>query len=76
VAFLLNFVPILGPVLGVVIFILAGLLTMDTLWLALLPAGLYRGLTPYGSSRHSGESKCCALCAQFHYHCSRVRATK
>ena len=44
VAFLLNFVPILGPVLGVVIFLLAGLLTNDTLWQALLPAGLYLGI--------------------------------
>jgi predicted PurR-regulated permease PerM len=30
--------------LGVLIFLLAGLLTIDTLWLALLPAGLYIGL--------------------------------
>jgi predicted PurR-regulated permease PerM len=44
VAFLLNFVPILGPILAVVIFLLAGLLTNDTLWLALLPAGLYLGI--------------------------------
>jgi predicted PurR-regulated permease PerM len=44
VAFLLNFVPILGPVFGVVIFLLAGLLTIDTLWQALLPAGLYLGI--------------------------------
>ena len=44
VAFLLNFVPILGPILGVVIFLLAGLLTNDTLWQALLPAGLYLGI--------------------------------
>ena len=44
VAFLLNFVPILGPTLGVVIFLLAGLLTNDTLWQALLPAGLYLGI--------------------------------
>jgi predicted PurR-regulated permease PerM len=41
VAFLLNYVPILGTALGVVVFLLAGLLTNDTLWLALLPAGLY-----------------------------------
>jgi predicted PurR-regulated permease PerM len=41
VAFLLNFVPILGPIIGVVIFLLAGLLTIDTLWQAFLPAGLY-----------------------------------
>jgi predicted PurR-regulated permease PerM len=44
VAFLLNYVPILGTALGVVIFLLAGLLSIDTLWLALLPAGLYVGL--------------------------------
>jgi predicted PurR-regulated permease PerM len=43
VAFLLNYVPILGPALGVLIFLLAGLLTHDTLWQSLLPAGLYRG---------------------------------
>jgi predicted PurR-regulated permease PerM len=43
VAFLLNYVPILGTALGAVIFLLAGLLTIDTLWLALLPAGLYLG---------------------------------
>jgi predicted PurR-regulated permease PerM len=41
VAFLLNFLPILGPLIGVVVFLLAGLLTIDTLWQALLPAGLY-----------------------------------
>jgi predicted PurR-regulated permease PerM len=44
VAFLLNFLPILGPILGVVIFVLAGLLTIDTLWQAFLPAGLYLGV--------------------------------
>ena len=44
VAFLLNFVPILGPIFGVVIFLLAGLLTNDTLWQAFLPAGLYLGI--------------------------------
>ena len=43
VAFLLNYVPILGTALGVLIFLLAGLLTHDTLWQALLPAGLYFG---------------------------------
>ena len=44
VAFLLNYVPILGTALGVVIFLLAGLLSIDTLWQALLPAGLYLAL--------------------------------
>jgi predicted PurR-regulated permease PerM len=43
VAFLLNYVPILGPAFGVLIFLLAGLLTHETLWQALLPAGLYFG---------------------------------
>ena len=40
-AFFLNYVPILGPLTGVGIFALAGLLTFDSLWRALLPAGLY-----------------------------------
>jgi predicted PurR-regulated permease PerM len=44
VAFLLNFVPVLGPILGVVVFLLAGLLSNDTLWEAILPAGLYLGI--------------------------------
>jgi predicted PurR-regulated permease PerM len=43
-AFLLNFVPILGPLLGVLIFLLAGALAADTLWLTFLPAGLYLGI--------------------------------
>ena len=41
VAFLLNYVPIIGTALGVVVFLLAGLLTNDALLQALLPAGLY-----------------------------------
>ena len=41
VAFLLNYVPILGPMLASVVFLLAGLLSVEALWLALLPAGLY-----------------------------------
>ena len=44
VAFLLNFVPILGPLLGALIFLLAGALVGDTIWLALLPTGLYLGI--------------------------------
>jgi predicted PurR-regulated permease PerM len=44
VAFLLNYVPILGTALGVMIFLLAGLLTIDVLWQALIPAALYLGL--------------------------------
>ena len=41
VAFLLNYVPIIGPFFGVGVFLLAGLLTIDPLWAALLPAALY-----------------------------------
>jgi predicted PurR-regulated permease PerM len=41
VAFLLNFVPIIGPFVGVLIFVMAGALASDSLWLALVPAGLY-----------------------------------
>jgi predicted PurR-regulated permease PerM len=41
VAFFLNYVPILGPFAGVGLFLLAGLLTMDGPWQALLPAGIY-----------------------------------
>jgi predicted PurR-regulated permease PerM len=44
VAFLLKIVPIHGPIIGVLIFLLAGLLSVDTLWQALLPAGLYLGI--------------------------------
>jgi predicted PurR-regulated permease PerM len=43
VAFFLNYVPILGTAFGVLIFLLAGLLTHETLWQALLPATLYFG---------------------------------
>jgi predicted PurR-regulated permease PerM len=53
-AFLLNFAPYIGPLVGVGIFVLAGLLTFDSLWHAFLPAGLYlaihiaegEGITP------------------------------
>jgi predicted PurR-regulated permease PerM len=41
VAFVLNYVPILGPFAGVVMFAVAGLLTRDGFGAALLPAGLY-----------------------------------
>jgi predicted PurR-regulated permease PerM len=40
-AFLLNFVPIMGPFTGIALFVFVGLLTMDGLGAALLPAGLY-----------------------------------
>ena len=40
-AFLLNYIPILGPMMCVVVLLLAGLLSMQTLWMAFLPAVLY-----------------------------------
>jgi len=40
-AFLLNYVPILGPTAGVLIFLVAGLVTLDPLWAAFVPAVLY-----------------------------------
>jgi len=40
-AFLLNYIPILGPLFGLGIFFLAGMLVFDSLWRALLPAALY-----------------------------------
>lgn len=41
IAFLLNYVFIIGPLMGVTLFALVGLLTQATLPMALLPAGLY-----------------------------------
>src|SRR5581483_7848055 len=41
VAFLLNFVPIIGPFVGVVLFLATGLIVMPTLWWGVLPALLY-----------------------------------
>jgi predicted PurR-regulated permease PerM len=43
-AFLLNFIPILGPLFGTVIFLLAGMLSFDSIWWALLPAVVYFGI--------------------------------
>src|ERR1700719_3923657 len=41
VAFLLNYVPILGPMIGVTILVFVGLLSVETLWVAFVPAGVY-----------------------------------
>jgi predicted PurR-regulated permease PerM len=41
VAFLLNYIPILGPMTGILVFLLAGLLSINSPWGAFLPAGLY-----------------------------------
>ena len=44
VAFFLNYVPILGPLTGVAILFLAGLMTFDAMWQAVLPAAIYLGI--------------------------------
>jgi predicted PurR-regulated permease PerM len=41
IAFALNYVLILGPATGVVLFFVVGLLSFDTLWAALLPPAVY-----------------------------------
>lgn len=38
-AFLLNYIPILGPLFGTVIFLLAGMLCFESLWVALVHGG-------------------------------------
>lgn len=41
IAFVLNFVPILGAMVGVVVFLMASVLSLGVTWWALLPVGLY-----------------------------------
>jgi predicted PurR-regulated permease PerM len=40
-AFVLNFVPILGAMVGIVVFLMASVLSLGVTWWALLPVGLY-----------------------------------
>lgn len=44
VAFCLNFVPILGPFVGVLLFLAVGIVTAGLAWVAILPACLYFGI--------------------------------
>jgi predicted PurR-regulated permease PerM len=44
VAFMVNFVPILGPMLGIVIFLMASVVSLGVSWWAVLPVGLYFGI--------------------------------
>ena len=44
IAFLLNYIPILGPIFGICIFVLVGMLSFESLWWALLPPVLYFGI--------------------------------
>jgi predicted PurR-regulated permease PerM len=43
-AFLLNYIPIIGPLIGVVVLFLAGMLVFDEVWRALMVAGIYLGI--------------------------------
>jgi predicted PurR-regulated permease PerM len=43
-AFLLNYIPIIGPVIGIVIFFFVGLFTFESPLSALAPAGIYLGI--------------------------------
>jgi predicted PurR-regulated permease PerM len=43
-AFLLNYIPILGPLSGVVIFFFVGLFTFPSIWQAFIPAAIYLGI--------------------------------
>ena len=44
VAFVVFFVPILGPMVGIVIFLMASVLALGVTWWALVPVGLYLGI--------------------------------
>ncbi len=44
VAFCLNFVPILGPFFGILMFLAVGIVTAGFTWIAILPACLYFGI--------------------------------
>jgi len=44
VAFLLNYVPILGPATGVVIFFFVGVFSFPSIWQAFIPAAIYLGI--------------------------------
>lgn len=41
IAFMLNYVPIIGPLGGIVLFTAAGVVSLGVTWSALLPVGLY-----------------------------------
>ena len=43
-AFLLNYVPILGPLTGMAVFLGVGMLSLDPLWKAFMPMAVYIGI--------------------------------
>jgi predicted PurR-regulated permease PerM len=44
VAFLLNYVPVLGPATGVVIYFFVGVFSFPSIWQAFMPAAIYLGI--------------------------------
>ena len=60
-AFLLNYIPIIGPLFGVCIFVLVGLLSFESLWWALLPPAIYLGIHLV-----AGETLTPIACAALH----------
>lgn len=44
IAFCLNYVPILGPLTGVVVFVVVGFVTLGVSWFSVLPAVCYLGI--------------------------------
>ena len=55
-AFVLNYILILGPLSGVAILFLAGLLTFDTLWLAFIPAATYLAIHAHRRGRDAAAA--------------------
>ena len=55
-AFVLNYILILGPLSGVAILFLAGLLTFDTLWLAFMPAATYLAIHAHRRGRDAAAA--------------------
>lgn len=55
------FVPIIGPLIGVVIFTLAGPLVAKSIWGAFIPAGRFPG-HPQSRTRHSVLSLLVLMC--------------
>jgi len=50
IVFTLNYVPMLGPLVGVILFVIVGIISETTLYGALLPAFLYLGIHTLESS--------------------------
>jgi predicted PurR-regulated permease PerM len=44
IAFLLNYIPVIGPITGMVIFFFVGIFTFPSIWQALIPAVIYLGI--------------------------------